>query len=121
MEREAGEARKATAEARPSDGARGRSGIARCSALRSFGLSSEMLANSGVSAGAGQTTFAVIPARARSRARVLVKATIPPLHAEYTASPLEPTRAASEAMFTTVPWPCSVITRTTDWLQCRVP
>src|SRR5699024_2022668 len=95
----AGEARDETAMAGSPGWAMRRSGSARSSARRNFGLTSEMLANSGVSAGPGQTTFAVIPARALSRARVLVKATIPPLHAEYTASPLEPTRAASEAMF----------------------
>src|SRR5699024_11831160 len=84
-----GEARKATAWARSSGWARRRSGIARSREARSFGFSSEREANSGVSAGPGHTAFAVIPWRAVSRARVLVNATTPPLHAEYTASPLE--------------------------------
>ena len=37
--------------------------------------------NKGVSVGPGQSAFSVTPLRANSRARVLVKAIIPPLHA----------------------------------------
>jgi hypothetical protein len=41
--------------------------------------------------------------RAVSRAIVLVNAMRPPLAAEYTASPVDPTRPASEAMVTILP------------------
>ncbi len=60
-------------------------------------------ASSGVSVGPGHTALSVMPERAISRAIVLVKAMMPPLHAEYTASIDEPTRPASEAMLITRP------------------
>jgi hypothetical protein len=45
----------------------------------------------------------VIPNRAPSRAITFVKAITPPLAAEYTADPFDPTRPASDAMLTIRP------------------
>ena len=70
--------------------------MALVSASRSFGLSPPIEANSAVSVGPGQTQLALTWWRAISRAIALVKAMTPPLAAEYTASPDEPTRPASE-------------------------
>jgi hypothetical protein len=56
-----------------------------------------------VSVGPGQTAFAVTPRRATSRAIVLVNAITPPFAPEYTDSSEEPTRPASEPMFTIRP------------------
>src|SRR6478752_8168158 len=51
-----------------------------------------------VSVGPGHTTLTLMLLRAYSRAIVFENAINPPLHAEYTASPEDPTRPASEAM-----------------------
>src|SRR5665811_588757 len=51
----------------------------------------------------GATLFTITPERTPSRARVLVRAMTPPLHAEYTASPIDPTLPASEARLTILP------------------
>lgn len=91
------------------------------SASRSFGLSPPIDANSGVSVGPGHTTFALTWWRAISRAIVLVNAMTPPLAAEYTASPDDPTRPASDARFTTEPWPCAAMIGSTALQVCRTP
>ncbi|MNP79408.1 hypothetical protein D3C76_1772440 [compost metagenome] len=59
--------------------------------------------------------------RAISRAMVLLKAISPPLQKEYTASMDEPTRPASEEMFTTRPRPRSLIRRSTAWCMFSGP
>ena len=74
-----------------------------------------------VSVRPGHTTFTVIFFPASSRARVLVSAMMPPLHAEYSASPEEPTRPASEAMFTTLPPPRSTMPGSTQCSRFIAP
>src|ERR1017187_2049245 len=86
------EAKKATALARSPGCPRRRKGMALVSDSRSFGLSPPIEANNAVSVGPGQTQLALTLKRAISRAIVLVKAITPPLAAEYTASPDEPTQ-----------------------------
>ncbi|MNN36579.1 hypothetical protein D3C81_1504810 [compost metagenome] len=80
--------------------------MARVKASRSFSgfeAPSVTPANKAVSVGPGQITLKVILLRECSRASVLEKESNPPLHAAYTASPDEPTLAASDAIFTTRP------------------
>src|SRR5215208_4820868 len=98
------EARKATAAAMSSGSARRRIGTARTSASTSFWPPSAAIPSSmGVRVGPGQTAFAVMPARAVSRAIVFVNAITAPFAPAYTLSIDEPTRAASEAMLTIRP------------------
>ena len=52
---------------------------------------------------------------------VLENDTRPPLQAAYTASPEEPTRAASDAMFTMRPFLRAAIAGSTAWCMCSVP
>src|SRR6516162_3572549 len=63
----------------------------------------------GVLVGPGQMAFKRTFLRASSRASDLVKEIRPPLQAEYTASSLVPTRAASEAILMILPPPRSAI------------
>ena len=74
--------------------------MARTMALRTFSGWSK---NNGVSVGPGHTQFTLMPWRAASRARDLVKAITPPLAPAYTVSPRLPTRPASLAMLTNRP------------------
>ncbi len=62
-----------------------------------------------------------MPWRATSRAIVFVNAMTPPFVAEYTASPEEPTRPASEAMLTMRPDLRSIIASSTARLQLIGP
>ena len=99
-------------------------GMERRNASRSFsGLAaaSVTVARSAVSVGPGQTTLKVMPLWECSRAIVLEKATIPALHAAYTASPDEPTRAASDEMLTTRPPPRSTMAGSTAWCMLSAP
>ncbi|MDT4863571.1 hypothetical protein FQZ97_982840 [compost metagenome] len=61
------------------------------------------------------------PLVASSRARVFDRPIRPALQAAYTASPEEPTRAASEAMLMTLPPPASSIFGSTTWCMFRAP
>src|SRR5699024_292625 len=92
MKLESGRAKNATAFARSPGCASLRMGIAFSSAVRSFGFSSLICANIGVSAGPGHTQFALMPLRAISRANVLVNEVMPPFAAAAVSAPLEPTR-----------------------------
>ena len=74
-----------------------------------------------VSVGPGQTTLAVTPARANSRAIVLVKAITAALAPAYTASWAEPTRAASELRLTIRPQPRCAIAPMTACVVRRQP
>src|SRR6185436_10758169 len=65
--------------------------------------------------------FTLIWCRAVSRAIVLVNAMRPPLAAEYTASPVEPTRPASEAIVTILPPSCLIMTRSAARMQAMGP
>ena len=78
------DARKATAAATSSGSPRRRIGTARVSASISFSPppSAAMPSSSGVRVGPGQTTFAVTPWRATSRATVFVNAITPPFAPE---------------------------------------
>src|SRR5699024_5416582 len=81
-------------------------GIALANAASSFSGSLAPSLNkskSGVLVGPGQTTFTLIPSRACSRAIVFENPTTPALQAAYTASPDEPTLAASEAILIMLP------------------
>ena len=97
------------------------SGMARARLSYSFWLYSATWASSAVSVGPGHTQLTVIPWRAISRASVFVNAMTPPLVAEYTASPDDPTRPASEAMFTMRPYLRSIIASSTARLQLIGP
>jgi hypothetical protein len=66
---------------------------------------SKKLRRIAVSVGPGQSVLTITPLLTSSRATVLPNAIIPPLQAEYTASPEDPTRPASEATLTTRPKP----------------
>ena len=85
------------------------------------GVASAISRSIGVSVGPGHTLLAVTPARATSRASVLVNAITPPFAPAYTASPEEPTRPASEPMFTTRPHPRPTISGTTARVTRRHP
>ncbi len=74
-----------------------------------------------MSVGPGHTQFTRTWWRAISRAADLVKAITPPLAAEYTASPEEPTRPASEPMLTTAPYPWAAMTGNTAWHVLNTP
>ena len=78
-------------------------------------------ASSGVSVGPGHTELKVMPCRANSLPRVFISAIVPPLAAEYTASPEDPTRPASEAMLTIRPTPCFAISREAIWVMFKGP
>src|SRR5581483_7584881 len=90
-------------------------GMARARESYSFWLACATWSSSEVSVGPGQTQFTVTPAAATSRASALVNAITPPLVAEYTASPDEPTFPASEPRLTTRPPPRATMSRTTRW------
>ena len=75
----------------------------------------------GVLVGPGQMALSRTFLRASSRASDLVKEISPPLQAEYTASSLVPTRAASEAMLTIRPPPRSAIRGATALWVLRGP
>ena len=100
-------------------------GMARVSAPRNLSASSPRLAaasrSRAVSVGPGQTTLAVTPARAASRAMVLVNEITPPLAPAYTDSRDEPTRAASEAMLTMRPQRASTMAGSTARHQRSTP
>src|SRR6185437_9107282 len=113
------EARNATTLATSAGWPSRRNGIALVRASRSFGPAND--ANSAVSVGPGQTQLTLTWWRAISRASDLVKAMIPPLAAEYTALPDEPTRPASEPRFTTAPVPWAAITGSTALQVCSTP
>src|SRR3990170_1008007 len=115
------EAKKITAGGRSSGWPSRPKGITRLRLSASFGFSAVTVAKSGVSVGPGQTQFTLIRWRASSRAIVFVKAMIPPLAAEYTASPVEPTRPASEAMLTIFPYPFLIISSSTARVQTMGP
>src|SRR6266540_328595 len=74
-----------------------------------------------VSMGPGQTTLTLILARASSRARVLEKPITPALQAEYTASPVEPTRPASELIEMILPALRAIIWGMTAWQKLIGP
>src|SRR5262249_36834581 len=74
-----------------------------------------------VSVGPGQTTLTLIFDRGSSRARVLEKPITPALHAEYTASPVEPTRPASELIEMIFPAPRAIICGMTAWQKLIGP
>ncbi len=78
-------------------------GTARAIASNSPWLRSETCLSSGVSVGPGQTVFTVTPFAATSRASALPNAITAPFVPEYTTSPEEPTRPASEPMLTMRP------------------
>ena len=65
--------------------------------------------------------FTLIRCRATSRAIVLVNAITPPLAAEYTASPVEPTRPASDAIEMILPDRCAIIGSRTARVQTMGP
>src|SRR5215471_21816841 len=113
------EARKATTLATSPGWPSRRNGIALVRASRSFGPAND--ANSAVSVGPGHTQLTLTWWRAISLASDLVKAMTPPLAAEYTASPDEPTRPASEPRFTTAPPPCWAMIGSTALHVCRTP
>src|SRR6266702_3705652 len=113
------EARNATTLATSAGWPSRRNGIALVRASRSFGPAND--ANSAVSVGPGHTQLTRTWWRAISRASDLVKAMIPPLAAEYTASPDEPTRPASEPRFTTAPLPWAAMTGSTALQACSTP
>ena len=62
-----------------------------------------------------------MPWRACSRARVLDRATRPPLQAAYTASPEEPPRAASDATLTMRPYWRAAMPGSTACSMCSAP
>src|SRR6266852_4357084 len=118
-----GEAKKATALAISSGWPRRRNGTARVMAsMIRAPLSPEVTCLSkAVSVGPGQTTLTLILDRASSRARVLEKPITPALQAEYTASPVEPTRPASELIEMILPALRAIIWGITAWQKLIGP
>src|SRR3984893_17787725 len=121
MKEASSEARKAIAAAISSGLASLRNGMALTRASPSLGLAFEVAAMSGVYLWAGQTTFTRRPWRAVSRATPLEKPMIPALAPEYTPSPLEPTRPASELTLTMRPDRREIIPYRTDRVQSITP
>src|SRR5205809_6085192 len=116
------DARKTTAGATSSGTPSRPQGITRVRLSASFGLfCANSLRYSGVSDGPGHTQLTLIRWRATSRATVLVNAMSPPFAAEYTASPVEPTRPASEAMVTILPYSALIMWRSAARVQASGP
>src|SRR3954452_24763132 len=92
-----------------------RIGTARDSESYSFWLASATWSSSAVSVGPGHTTLTVTPLDATSRARPLLNEMTPPFVPEYTTSPDEPTRPASDAMLMIRPDFRSIIDGTMRW------
>ena len=74
-----------------------------------------------MSAGPGQTTFTVMQWRASSRASAFEKPMSAALQPEYTASPVLPTRPASEEMLTIRPRPRAIMPSTTARVAWSAP
>src|SRR6266705_292471 len=97
--------------------------MARCMPARIFAPRSPAITSrrSWVSAGPGQTTFTVMPWRATSRASAFEKPMSAALQPEYTASPVLPTRPASEEMLTIRPRPRSIMPSSTACVALSAP
>ena len=114
-------ARSTATAAAPAGAATRPSGMARVIESNKRSWPSRTPASMAVSVRPGATQLTVTPRRATSRAAAFMKAMAAPLAPEYTASPLDPTRPASEATITTRPSPRSTIDGSTACRQARWP